>query len=301
VTKSRDSAVHGVVVVDKPSGLSSHDVVSRVRRILNTRRVGHAGTLDPLATGVLVMMVGEATKLSGYLTLDDKSYDAEVALGVATDTLDAEGTIIDRAQLPTWLHDAQEARPRVEEALQIERERVTQIPPLYSAIKVDGRAGYKRARAGETLELAARAVAVHDLQFDALQPPHLKLRLKVSKGYYVRSLARDLGQSLALPAHLSALRRTASGAFTLGHATALDALHSASLIPTTEAARLVMPIARLTDSGVKRARFGQALDAGDFEESPDPGLAAWLGTDGALVAVGVFEDDKGAVRRGFNV
>jgi tRNA pseudouridine55 synthase len=185
--------------------------------------------------------------------------------------------------------------------LQLERERVTQIPPLYSAIKVDGRAGYKRARAGETLELPPRGVTVHHLQLDALQPPHLQLRLKVSKGYYVRSLARDVGQSLGLPAHLSDLRRTASGAFTLGHATALDALTSASLIPTTEAAQLVMPVARLKDSGMKRARFGQALESGDFEEPPKPGLAAWLGTDGALVAVGLYEDDKGAVRRGFNI
>jgi tRNA pseudouridine55 synthase len=272
-----------------------------VRRILNTKRVGHAGTLDPLATGVLVVMVGEATKLSGYLTLDDKSYEARVTLGVSTDTLDAEGSVTAEAQLPAWLLDEDAARRRIEEALSRERERVSQVPPAFSAIKIDGRAGYKRARAGETIELPPRDVAVRQLELRARDDAEIVLSLKVTKGYYVRALARDLGDALGLPAHLSALRRTASGAFTIDQAVMLDAVSRDALLATAQAARRVLPVAQLTASGVERAGFGQRLESDDFVDEPHAcNPTAWLASDGSLVAIGTFDAGHGSVLRGFN-
>jgi tRNA pseudouridine55 synthase len=290
----------GVLVVDKPGGMTSHDVVQRLRRLLGTRRVGHAGTLDPMATGVLVALAGEATKLGAHLTLHDKRYVARVAFGRATDTLDAEGETTAAAEVPAWLRDELRAglTGRLGEALALELARTEQVPPAFSAIQVDGRRSYDRARAGEDVSLPPRAVAVHAIRLvgaaapDPPEEPWADLDLHVGKGYYVRSLARDLGERLGVPAHLAALRRTASGPFTLDAAVRLDAggdALRAALIPTATAAALALPATTLTAEGVLRARRGQRLSPDDFASLPPPGEGAWLGPDGRLVAFGITE------------
>ncbi|WP_441286053.1 tRNA pseudouridine synthase B [Sorangium sp. KYC3313] len=331
---SRGARPEGVLVIDKPRGPTSHDVVARLRRALGVKRIGHAGTLDPMASGVLVVLVGEATKLAPYLTAQDKRYTARVVLGVGTDTLDADGEIMATQPLPPWL-DAElgalagaggplggealaRAAPRIAAAIDAERARREQAPPAYSAIKVAGQRSYALARAGQAVELSARAVEVRSLEVTGASrgvlgaapaagaapatgaapaagaaPATLDLELGVSKGYYVRSLARDLGAHLDVPAHLSALRRTASGSFTVEQAVSLDAgaeALRASLRPLADAAAASLPVARLTEHGARRARMGQALTESDFSMVPaHPGAAVWLDPDGVVVALGASE------------
>jgi tRNA pseudouridine55 synthase len=292
-------------VVDKPQGMTSHDVVQRFRRLARTSRVGHAGTLDPMATGVLVVMIGEATKLGPYLTAEDKRYRAELLLGRGTDTLDAEGATTEEAPLPSWWNEARDMR--VEAALVAERARTEQQPPVYSAIKVDGESAHALARRGEAPELAPRPVAVAKLELlETSDAGRLALELDVSKGYYVRSLARDIGVALGCPAHLTALRRLASGRFRLDDALPLSAfleeqaLVVERLLDLPTAAARPMPVGRLTTDGVSRARQGKRLGDHDFTEPPyGEGPAGWLAPDGSLVAVGRREDGLHVVLRGF--
>ncbi|WP_437963036.1 tRNA pseudouridine(55) synthase TruB [Sorangium sp. So ce260] len=321
----------GVLVIDKPRGPTSHDVVARLRRALGVKRIGHAGTLDPMASGVLVVLVGEATKLAPYLTAQDKRYTARVVLGVGTDTLDADGEITAAQPLPAWLDEElgalagsggplgaealSRAAPRVAAALDAERARREQTPPAYSAVKVAGQRSYALARAGQAVDLAARAVEVRSLAVagasrgggpgapsEGAAPATLDLELEVSKGYYVRSLARDLGAHLGVPAHLSALRRTASGAFTVAQAVRLDAgaeALRASLRPLADAAASSLPVAHLTEGGTRRARLGQSLTESDFSTAPaHPGAAVWLDPDGHVVALGALEVAEVAVAAG---
>jgi tRNA pseudouridine55 synthase len=293
-----------VLVVDKPPGMTSHDVVQRLRRALGERRVGHAGTLDPAATGVLVAMVGEATKLGPYLTAEDKAYEATLRFGSATDTLDADGEVVASAPLPPWW-SAVEADATLERALEMERQRSSQIPPSYSAIKIDGRPAHARARAGEVLDLEPRAVAVRRLEVTSREVARgtLSLSMTVAKGYYVRSLARDLCHTLGLQGHLSELRRSASGAFTLAEAVALEPLDgprlTLALMPLSVAARRALPAARLTEEGALRARHGGPMQPEHFAEPAPLGLGAWLDPAGALVAVGEAAADRLQVLRGF--
>jgi len=287
--------VDGVLVVDKPSGPTSHDVVSRARRVFGTREVGHAGTLDPMASGVLVLMFGQACKLSAYLTAQEKRYRAEVHLGRSTDSLDAQGTTTEERQLaPGWL-DAD----ALERALSGERAREQQEPPALSALKVDGVRAYRRARRGESVALAERRVTVHELTLLRASDATLELELLVSKGYYVRALARDLGRALGVPAHLSLLRRLASGPFTLADAAGWPLDSASAPMPTAEAAKRALPHATLTAEGAARARTGRALGAEHFVTDPID-LGAWLAESGELVALGA-RDDAGAYRvlRGF--
>jgi tRNA pseudouridine55 synthase len=302
MARSGAAAAQGVAVVDKPPGITSHDAVARVRHRLRTRRVGHAGTLDPLASGVLVVMVGPATKLAPFLTEADKSYRAVVQLGTATDTLDAEGRLTEVRPLPAWWRDPLEAERRLTAAIAAERARVVQVPPTYSAIKVAGRAAHARARAGEELALPPRAVAVRRLECTGRDDGagRLTLALTVCKGYYVRALARDLGRLLDCPAHLVELRRVASGGFGIDEAIALDAVERASLMPGAVAAARSLPCATLTDSGARRARQGHALGEGDFAAPPpQEGVQAWLSRSGELVAIGAASRRGWVVRRGF--
>lgn len=290
---------NGVLVIDKPRGMTSHDVVNHVRRNLGVRRVGHAGTLDPMATGVLVVLVGEATKLAPYLSGQEKSYEAQIQLGSTTNTLDVEGEVTERAGLPPWWTDRRERQAKIRTALDLEAQRAMQVPPVYSAIKVRGRSAHARVRAGEALDLAARPVAVRSLALAGVsEEGRLSLELTVSKGYYVRSLARDLGRALGLPAYLCALRRTASGAFALERAAPLGA-PLPTPICVTEAVRLAMPVVTLTASGCVRARQGVPMDRSDFTTPPSTGTSAWLDASGALVAIGEVTDGRAAVVRGF--
>ncbi len=199
----------GVAVIDKPRGLTSHAVVAQARRLFGRKDLGHAGTLDPMATGVLLVLVGQACKLSGYLTASSKRYSAEITFGVGTDTLDADGKTTTEATLAP----GEPSLAALEAALAAERLRSEQTPPAVSAIKVAGERAYALARKGAAPELAPRAVEVTELRLLELAGSVARCELLVSKGYYVRSLARDLGERLGFPAHLSALRRLASGSF----------------------------------------------------------------------------------------
>jgi len=289
----------GVLVVDKPGKATSHDVVAQARRVFGTREVGHAGTLDPMATGVLLLLFGEATKLSQFLTRDRKRYRATVCLGRATDTLDADGrTTEEVAVAPEQLSEA-----LIHAALATERARRLQVPPAVSAIKVDGRRSYALARAGNAPELPEREIHVEQLLLLGRSEHELVLEVEASKGYYVRALARDLGASLGLPAHLSALRRLASGRFELSDAAPWPLDPTLPLLPTAEAARRALPSASLNSNGERRARLGQALEPGDFDEAPQVQLletVAWFGSSGELIALGE-ERNPGEFRvvRGF--
>ncbi len=302
--------MNGVLVVDKPAGPTSHDVVSRVRRALRTREVGHAGTLDPMATGVLVVAIGEATKLLAWLSDQGKAYEATIALGVETDTLDAVGRETQRVPESPELLEALErsaggeVHPRLAAALDAERARTSQVPPAYSAIQQEGVRAYARARRGEDVQLPPRDVAVHSLVLRActVAPPSVSVTVEAAKGYYVRSLARDLALGLGTVGHLTALQRTRSGSFHIAEATPLDAPReqlAAHVQPLERVASRVLPVAQLTEAGAIDARHGRTVKAGDIEP-PSPGISVWLDPAGSLVAIGeVDEAGAGRVRRGF--
>ncbi|MFO0735722.1 MAG: tRNA pseudouridine(55) synthase TruB [Labilithrix sp.] len=282
----------GVVVIDKPKGPTSHDVVMRVRKLLKTRAVGHAGTLDPMATGVLVVAVGEGTKLVPWLTAADKAYEATIRLGAATDTLDAEGNVTETREVPALTDEA------IERALAAERARTEQIPPAFSAIKVDGVRSHERARKGEDVALAARPVEVRSLTLVARREGELDVRVESAKGYFVRSLARDLAAALGTVGHLTALRRVRSGAFCIEDAVALEALGPDALLGLDAAAAKALPVSVLDADGVKAAGHGQRVAPAQMKDV-HVGPTAWLDERGRLVAVGECGPDGGRVLRGF--
>ncbi len=281
---------HGILIVDKPGGCTSHDVAARVRRLAGQRRVGHAGTLDPMASGVLVVLLGQATRLSEYLLRHDKAYTAEVRLGQTTDTDDAEGQIIASSTEPL------PAREQVEAALAGLRGEIQQTPPIYAAIKIQGQPAYRRARRGEVLALPARTVTIHRLTLVAWEPPCLTLDVACSAGVYVRSLARDLGQTLGCGAHLAGLRRTRSGPFGIEQATPLDELLAQDagrawqrhLLPL-DAGLPEMDAWRLTDEESRRLRWGQSI-AGPTMQTP---LARAYDEAGALLAIVERDSESG--------
>lgn len=280
----RRAGLSGVLVLDKPSGPTSFDIVAEVRRRYRVKSVGHAGTLDPLASGVLVVMLGEATKLSEYLTAADKHYAAEITFGRSTDTLDVNGrTLVERSLLTGKLTAA-----RLNHALAVERERLLQVPPAFSAIKQDGETAYSKARRGETFALPARPVRVRALALETLTANTVRLDVRVSKGYYVRSLARDVSEFLQIPGCLSALRRLASGVFTLDHAHSWPPVDGQLPAPlsTSLAAQFALPHGTLTAEGELRARQGKRLTDAHFTVAPTASPAAWLSEAGSLVAIG---------------
>jgi tRNA pseudouridine55 synthase len=270
----------GLVVVDKPAGMTSHDVVARVRRLAGTRKVGHAGTLDPMATGVLLLGVNRATRLLGHLTLTEKGYDATVRLGVATTTDDAEGEPVSTSSAAA-VTDEQVAAAFAALVGDIE-----QVPSSVSAIKVDGRRAYARVRAGETVELPARPVTVHAITVGATrrhgEVVDVDLSVRCSSGTYVRALARDAGARLGVGGHLTALRRTAVGPFGLGDAATLDALgESFAMVPIDDAARRCFPTRTLDAQEVAAVQVGRrlSLDLGA------PGPVAVLDQRGRFLAL----------------
>ena len=274
------TAESGLVVVDKPGGLTSHDVVSRVRRLAGTRKVGHAGTLDPMATGVLVLGVNRATRLLGHLMLTEKGYDATIRLGVSTTTDDAEGEAV--ATVSTSGLDEATVRSAAAEFVGD----LLQVPTAVSAIKVDGQRAYERVRAGQEVELAARPVTVHelvvhDVRIDAdATTVDLDVSLRCTSGTYVRAIARDLGARLGVGGHLTALRRTAVGPYDLTAARTLDELaDSFALMPIADAARAAFPSYDLDAARAADVRFGRAIDL-DLE-----GLSAVFAPDGEFLAL----------------
>jgi tRNA pseudouridine55 synthase len=289
-------APDGVLVVDKPPGKTSHDIVQNARRLFRTRAVGHAGTLDPMATGVLLLLFGEACKLSSYLSGADKAYRAEVRFGTSTRSLDAEGEVLDSVELsPGWLSEQE-----LDRALLQERGRRLQVPPNVSAIQTGGERAHARVRRGEDFELPAREVELSSLELKSRTEETLELELSVSKGYYVRSLARDLGLALGVPAHLSALRRTRSGDFRIDEALAWPPDHVPPLISVRDAATRALPVTRLEDEAVAMARQGKLLQGDQAHADRLELVSAWLSPAGDLVALGVSHaDGSHRVARGF--
>jgi len=304
-----------VVVVDKPRGMTSHDVVSRARRALRTKDIGHAGTLDPMATGVLVLGVGQGTKLLTFLSAQDKVYEATVALGETTETLDADGHTSTKVEVPPATLEALRALERdptavpdlIAAAIAAELARTEQIPPAYSAIHTGGERAHELARKGVDVHLPPRPVAVHELRVTSASAsiPCLTLRVRADKGYYVRSLGRDLGEALGTVAHLSALRRVRSGAFDVADACTLAALseagpHHPSLRSLANAACLALPSVTLDESAVVEARHGKLVHHAGISGGPE-GPVAWLGPSGDLVAIGAkIPSGEGKVVRGFS-
>jgi tRNA pseudouridine55 synthase len=215
---AKQGRLHGILVIDKPAGWTSHDVVARVRRLLGERHVGHAGTLDPAATGVLPVAVGDATKVLEYLTEDSKTYLAEVTFGVATDSHDVDGRLVGVQDVGSLSESG------VEAALAAYRGEIEQVPPMHSALKVGGRRLYDLARAGQEVERKARRVTIEELRLMAWDAPTATLCVDCSKGTYVRALARDLGVTTGFGAYLSNLVRVRSGRFTLADAWTLGEL-----------------------------------------------------------------------------
>jgi len=274
-------------VVDKSAGVTSHDVVWRVRRAMGGGKVGHAGTLDPFATGVLVVCLGAATRLAEWAAAADKRYRAEVTLGVETDTYDRAGNVVETRPVEVPREDAEAALARFVGELE-------QRPPAFSAIQVGGRRLYDMARRGQAVEVAPRRVTIHRLDLIAWEPPRLTLDLTCSKGTYVRSLAHDLGAALGTGAHLSALRRLASGRFAIEDAVELDAAREAigagrgaALLQPLE--RGVVELARLDVDVDELTRLRNGLP---IERDLDAEVARVHGPDGALAAVAERRDGQ---------
>jgi tRNA pseudouridine55 synthase len=225
--------IEGVLLVDKPAGMTSHDVVYKLRRKLGMQRIGHAGTLDPMATGVLVMLVGKATRISQYLISVDKVYEGEVTLGVTTNSQDAEGEVLTTMPVPP-LTEAQ-----VRDVMKTFLGDQYQTPPMFSAIKIDGVPLYKKARQGEEVEREPRFIRVSAFELLSFALPKLTFRLACTKGTYVRTVAHDLGQKLGCGGHLSALRRTGSGKFTIAQCTPLAEIQE---LPLPEIEKRLIPV-----------------------------------------------------------
>ena len=272
-----------IFLVDKPSGPTSHDVVRDVRRWTDLRRVGHGGTLDPLATGLLPIFVGAATRLNEYLAAYAKSYEATVLLGASTDTDDSEGAVIATADVPGL------TRADLEAELAAFRGVISQAPPRYSAVKVGGVAAHRAARAGEPLEIEPRTVTIHEIELLELELPLLRIAMRVSTGTYVRAVARDLGLALGCGAHVTQMRRTQIGALSAADAHTTSALEAAAqderIWSLAESpARLFgdWPQFDLGREQLARIRRGQPIRA---RPSPNHSRALALDSTGAVVAV----------------
>ncbi len=298
------SGLSGILLVDKPSGMTSHDVVNRVRRAAGEKRVGHAGTLDPMATGLLVVLVGPATRLAPYLSAADKVYEARIVFGSETDTDDAQGTCTREAPVPADLLDTQFAESRVT-ALLGTRE---QVPPAYSAIKRDGVTAYAAARSGGPLELEARTIEVRTARLDKVlagPPVSWDALLSVSKGTYIRAIARDLGRELGTAAHLGALRRIESGGLKVSDAVSLDEIAAAGergelpALFVDPVAALPMPALPVGPEKAARVANGSALSLGDLEgvvTGARDGDVVAVTADGAVLGIyGMSGDSLKAV------
>jgi tRNA pseudouridine55 synthase len=304
IVKVAANRMDGVLIIDKPQGITSHDVVAVARRVLGEKRIGHTGTLDPLATGVLPLACGRATRLVRFLTASDKEYDASILFGVTTDTLDITGTETSRS-------GAAPSREALVDALASLTGEYLQMPPAYSAKKVGGRRAYELARRDEPVALTAAPVRVRRLELleagDDRPSTSLGARCRISltcsAGFYVRSLVRDLGERCGTGACLEALRRTRSGDFTIDEAIPLDALEvpnpeTRAADPGTDLATLLIPMEKLlphfpavtvTSEGLARISHGQQVRASDLVGSAPPGPGEWvrlLDGSGALVGLG---------------
>jgi tRNA pseudouridine55 synthase len=291
--------MNGLLIIDKPDGLTSHDVVSRVRRILKTKRVGHTGTLDPFATGVMVILVGQATRLAQFLDKDEKEYEALVQFGFETDTGDRTGSSKSKVQSPKSVNaeDIERVLPRF-------RGHIEQIPPMYSAKKVEGKKLYELARKGVEIERKAVAVSIYQLEIisdDELRTPNSTIRIRVvcSAGTYIRTLAEDIGCSVGTGAHLAELQRTRAGQFNISEAITLADLEEmadpvSALIPMSTAVAH-LPEVVLNEDRVVKTKNGLSsrfLDTG-FANGD---TVRMVNTDADLIAIGVYNAEEKTVQ-----
>jgi tRNA pseudouridine55 synthase len=285
--KPRD-LVDGVLLIDKPVGFSSNDALMKVKRIVNAKKAGHTGTLDPFATGLLPLCFGEATKFSQDLLEADKTYLATVHLGITTTTGDTEGEVLET-------RDVSVTSEQVEAALARFRGPILQVPPMYSALKRDGKALYEYAREGVTLEREARPVTIHELELVAIAAPFLTIRVKCSKGTYVRVLGEDIGATLGCGAHLSALRRVQVGSLTTENMVTLEALQAhenpLSLLAPVDALLSTFPRVDLTPELEKRFLNGQRLALGKEPVTvpPEQGRVR-VYADGRLLGTAILQE-----------
>lgn len=269
--------IDGALLLDKPVGISSNKALQQAKQLFGAAKAGHAGTLDPLASGLLIVLFGEATKFAGHLLEDDKEYLATVKLGEKTATGDAEGAVIEKKPF-------QVSEPGLARVLESFKGEIEQVPPMHSALKRGGTPLYRLARKGETIARESRRVRITELENIEFNPPHLVLRVRCSKGTYVRTLAEDIGAALGTCAHLAALRRTASGRWRVEDAVSMDALASPSRtgrLLTLSALLAGLPRAELDAAQEARFRNGQSL-----ESFPGEGLRAVYGVDGAVIGLG---------------
>lgn len=273
--------MNGIVIVDKPRDWTSQDVTARLRRVFNTRRIGHGGTLDPMATGVLPVFVGRATRAVEFFEHAEKVYETRLRLGIDTDTEDITGTVL--AEKPARVTDAQ-----VEAALAAFRGGISQIPPMYSAIKIGGQKLYDLARKGQTVERPARTVVIHELTLLAREGDTLRLRVHCSKGTYIRTLCRDIGESLGCGGCMAELRRVSAGRFTLADAVPLETLLAAenpeTYLLSMDALFRDYPAVILTENQEKRCRNGN-----DFSVKYPDGRYRAYGKDGAFLMLAQVE------------
>jgi tRNA pseudouridine55 synthase len=276
------NAISGVLVVDKPVGLTSHEVVQIIRHGTNIRRAGHTGTLDPRASGVLIVLIGPAVRLSEYVSASDKRYQAIIRLGATTDTFDADGRFTSKDEVPQITED------QFETTLKTFVGEIIQTPPPYSAVKVHGRPAYDMAREGEEVQLEPRKIQVYSLELLEWAPPEAVIDVYCSSGTYVRSLANDLGEKLGCGAYLTGLRRTKSGRFTLRDAVPLRKLREAFdtgtwyqyVIPAAEALS-DWPALELNNEQVEAVRHGHRIPA----ETGTTGMARGISEAGELIAL----------------
>ena len=290
MARRKPSKLNALIAVNKPAGMTSHDVVGRVRRAVGERRVGHAGTLDPMATGVMVVGIGQATRLLGLLTLEEKRYVAQIRFGAETTTDDIEGEITRQVEAGPELFDRSFAEGALEKLLG----ESLQVPPSYSAISVDGVRSYKRARAGESFELAPRPIRVDAallLSIDSADGfPVWTVAFQVSKGTYIRALARDLGRSVSSAAHLTSLMRTASGSVAIDSCISLDDLTSAAVSEgmLDPVALLRIPAMDVSESAVEGILCGKRVAVAGVDIVEGTTLA--LVRAGKLLACAVVKD-----------
>ncbi len=274
----------GLLVVDKPGGMTSHDVVSRVRRITGERSVGHLGTLDPMATGVLPLLLGKYTRLAQYFSTAEKTYTGTIRFGFATDTYDAEGQVVGPVSEPILTLE------QIRAASEPFHGRIEQTPPVFSAKKIGGKPAYKLAREGKPVELKAVVIEIHHFAIEALAGDTASFAMTVSAGGYVRSVAHELGQALGCGAHLSALRRTRAGAFGLEQAWTIDSLAALESMPGRGEAALLHPRSLLPEmpsvtgdaAALGRLRNGGQANLAEFSDS---GLVKVFGGQRELVAI----------------
>jgi tRNA pseudouridine55 synthase len=276
----------GVVNIHKPTRLTSHDVVQKLRGILKEKRIGHTGTLDPLATGVLVLCVGKATRIAQYIEAGEKEYKAVMRLGVTTDTLDAEGRVLETRSYVSPTKDT------ILDVLKGFTGSIMQQPPAYSAVKVAGVPSYKRARDGKAVPLPARPVKIHDITLTAYEDPYMSFTVRCSKGVYVRALCADIGERLGMGAHLTSLVRTRSGRFSIEESVSLEQLANMTvasrmgqvLMPTSEALA-DFPMVLINEAESARVRHGNHVPCPASLANNISDLVRVHDTGGRLLAV----------------